>query len=121
LTRPTPKIPHGLALSLGVLRRKPLQFDFNVSFTPEQRAHGSAFYNFTDMKIGPDTDEMPGLSAFFKDETGAISHTYSAYARGLEEAVGTLMLLDRAPKGRNETTTMDFVRRHDEYETGPPS
>jgi predicted dithiol-disulfide oxidoreductase (DUF899 family) len=25
------------------------------------------------------------------------------------------MILDRAPKGRNETTTMDFVRRHDEY------
>jgi predicted dithiol-disulfide oxidoreductase (DUF899 family) len=27
-----------------------------------------------------------------------------------------LMILDRAPKGRNETTIMDFVRRHDEYE-----
>jgi len=27
-----------------------------------------------------------------------------------------LMILDRAPKGRNEKTTMDFVRRHDEYE-----
>ena len=34
-----------------------------------------------------------------------------------EELLGTLMILDRAPKGRNETTTMDFVRRHDEYET----
>ena len=30
--------------------------------------------------------------------------------------IGTLMLLDRAPKGRNEGTTMDFVRRHDEYD-----
>jgi predicted dithiol-disulfide oxidoreductase (DUF899 family) len=30
--------------------------------------------------------------------------------------IGTLMILDRAPKGRNEETTMDFVRRHDEYE-----
>jgi predicted dithiol-disulfide oxidoreductase (DUF899 family) len=26
------------------------------------------------------------------------------------------MILDRAPKGRNEITIMDFVRRHDEYE-----
>ena len=26
------------------------------------------------------------------------------------------MILDRAPKGRNETTIMDFVRRQDEYE-----
>jgi predicted dithiol-disulfide oxidoreductase (DUF899 family) len=30
--------------------------------------------------------------------------------------IGTLMILDRAPKGRNEKTTMDFVRRHDEYD-----
>jgi predicted dithiol-disulfide oxidoreductase (DUF899 family) len=29
--------------------------------------------------------------------------------------IGTLMILDRAPKGRNEKTTMDFVRRRDEY------
>jgi predicted dithiol-disulfide oxidoreductase (DUF899 family) len=29
------------------------------------------------------------------------------------------MILDRAPKGRNETKTMDFVRRHDEYEDSP--
>jgi predicted dithiol-disulfide oxidoreductase (DUF899 family) len=26
------------------------------------------------------------------------------------------MILDRAPKGRNEEKTMDFVRRHDEYD-----
>jgi predicted dithiol-disulfide oxidoreductase (DUF899 family) len=26
------------------------------------------------------------------------------------------MILDRAPKGRNEKRTMDFVRRHDEYD-----
>jgi len=36
--------------------------------------------------------------------------------RGPEEWIGTLMILDRAPMGRNEKTTMDFVCRHDEYE-----
>ena len=30
------------------------------------------------------------------------------------------MILDRAPKGRNERTIMDFVRRHDEYEAAKP-
>lgn len=45
-----------------------------------------------------------------------VFHTYSSYARGPEELIGTLMILDRAPKGRNETTVMDWVRRHDEYE-----
>jgi predicted dithiol-disulfide oxidoreductase (DUF899 family) len=34
----------------------------------------------------------------------------------MEEVIGTLMILDRAPKGRNEEKTMDFVRRHDEYD-----
>jgi len=40
---------------------------------------------------------------------------------GPEELIGTLMILDRAPKGRNETTIMDFVRRHDEYATAAPA
>ena len=46
-------------------------------------------------------------------------HTYSSYARGPEELIGTLMILDRAPLGRNETTIMDLVRRHDEYADAP--
>ena len=29
------------------------------------------------------------------------------------------MILDRAPLGRDETSTMSFVRRHDEYEPAP--
>jgi predicted dithiol-disulfide oxidoreductase (DUF899 family) len=39
---------------------------------------------------------------------GEIFHTYSSYARGPEELIGTLMILDRAPKGRNEDSTMSF-------------
>jgi predicted dithiol-disulfide oxidoreductase (DUF899 family) len=68
------------------------------------------------VKAGSAGTELPGLSAFAKDGTGSIFHTYSSYGRGPEELIGTLMILDRAPKGRNEKTTMDFVRRHDEYE-----
>jgi len=64
-------------------------------------------------------DELSGLSAFYKDEAGNVFHTYSSYARGPEELIGTLMILDRAPKGRNEDSTMRFVRRHDEYEAAP--
>ena len=55
------------------------------------------------------------MSAFFRDADGAVFHTYSAYARGIEQWIGTLMILDRAPLGRNEAGTMNFVRRHDEY------
>jgi hypothetical protein len=35
------------------------------------------------------------------------------------QTISTLMILDRAPKGHNEKTTMDFVRRHDEYRDAP--
>jgi predicted dithiol-disulfide oxidoreductase (DUF899 family) len=93
--------------------------DYHVSFTKEELASGTVFYNFTQTDAASANDELPGLSAFYKDETGQIFHTYSCYARGPEEMIGTLMILDRAPKGRNEGTTMDFVRRHDEYESVP--
>jgi predicted dithiol-disulfide oxidoreductase (DUF899 family) len=92
-------------------------YDYHVSFTPEDLATGKVFYNFTEIGSPADAhDELPGLSAFAKDAAGNVFHTYSSYARGPEELIGTLMILDRAPKGRNETTTMDFVRRHDEYQ-----
>ncbi|HWG05048.1 MAG TPA: thioredoxin family protein [Beijerinckiaceae bacterium] len=91
-------------------------FDYHVSFGKEDLADGKVFYNFGDIDADHANDELPGLSAFIKDEEGGIFHTYSSYARGPEELIGTLMILDRAPRGRNEKTTMDFVRRHDEYE-----
>jgi len=94
-------------------------FDYGVSFTKEQLAKGTVNYNFTQIDSAQANDELPGLSAFTKNEAGQIFHTYSEYARGGEELIGTMMILDRAPKGRNEKSTMDFVRRHDEYEDKP--
>lgn len=93
--------------------------DFHVSFTPSEMAKDKVVYNFTEIDPKDAFEELPGLSAFYKDEDGTVYHTYSTYARGLEEMAGTLMLLDRAPRGRNERTNMDFVRRHDEYEDTP--
>ncbi len=93
--------------------------DFHVSFTREELASGHVLYNFTQTLAEQAHDELPGLSSFYRDEAGRVFHTYSSYARGPEELIGTLMILDRAPKGRNEGTTMDFVRRHDEYEERP--
>ncbi len=59
------------------------------------------------------TRERPGMSAFALDG-GAVYHTYSTYARGLDALWGLYPWLDRAPKGRNETRW--WLRRHDEYE-----
>lgn len=90
--------------------------DFHVSFTKDEMAKG-AEYNYTVDKIS--SEELPGLSAFIRDENGRVLHTYSSYARGLDTLVGTYNFLDMAPKGRDEDalpSTMAWVRRHDEYE-----
>jgi predicted dithiol-disulfide oxidoreductase (DUF899 family) len=94
-------------------------FDFNVSFEKDEMEKGRATYNFTTDK--PNSEEMPGLSAFIKDN-GAIYRTYSTYARGLDILVGAYNFLDMAPKGRDEDKlpwTMAWVRRHDEYQIPP--
>lgn len=87
-------------------------YDYQVSFTPEDLAAGNVFYNF---RLQEGIEEVPGLSVFFKDEDGAVYHTYSSYGRGNEEVLGTYMYLDITPKGRNEIEIMDWIRRHDEY------
>ena len=92
-------------------------YDYHVSFTAADLAEGQVVYNFTQTDPARAAEELPGLSAFVRDDAGRVFHTYSSYARGAEELIGTLMILDRAPRGRNEGATMDFVRRHDEYET----
>ena len=56
------------------------------------------------------------MSAFALDD-GVVYHTYSTYARGVEQLMGTLRILDMAPLGRNEEAPSDWWRRHDEYET----
>ena len=94
-------------------------FDYHVSFTREELAAGPVYYNYRETPAENAHDELPGLSSFYRDADGTIYHTYSNYARGGEEMLGTMMILDCAPLGRNEGSTMDFVKRHDEYETRP--
>lgn len=96
-------------------------FDYHVSFTADDLEKGDVVYNFETIPAKNANDELPGLSAFYKDDSGAVFHTYSSYGRGPEELIGTYMILDRAPKGRNETKNMDWMRRHDEYDDKPRS
>jgi predicted dithiol-disulfide oxidoreductase (DUF899 family) len=91
-------------------------FDYHVSFTKEDEKKNRAYYNYVNGEYM--NDELPGLSVFYKNEKDDVFHTYSAYARGLDILVGTYNFLDLAPKGRDEgqlDSTMDWVRRHDEY------
>ncbi|HJZ96239.1 MAG TPA: thioredoxin family protein [Candidatus Solibacter sp.] len=96
--------------------RNSFNWDFHVSFTKDEMNKGEVFYNFG-MNRFP-SDEAPGASVFFKDEAGAIFHTYSTFARGAEALIGTYNLLDMVPKGRDEADlpfTMSWVRHHDRY------
>ena len=90
-------------------------YDYHVSFTPEEVASKKAYYNFETRDVG--TEELPGLSVFYKNDKGEVFHTYSSYARGNEEVLGAHMYLDVAPLGRNETKGMNWIKRHDEYES----
>jgi predicted dithiol-disulfide oxidoreductase (DUF899 family) len=90
-------------------------YDYGVSFTDRQRDAG-AEYNFRHTTAL--SDELPGLSVFALDD-GAVFHTYSMYARGMEVVDNIYALLDRTPIGRNEQAGQrDWLRRHDEYESG---
>lgn len=98
--------------------------DFDVAFSKEQIAKGEIDYNFgtitTDKRYM--SEDLPGISVFYRDDDGAIFHTYSAYARGLDALMNSQHFLDITPKGRNERlpdgTLNDWVRHHDKYEDG---
>jgi predicted dithiol-disulfide oxidoreductase (DUF899 family) len=93
-------------------------YDYHVSFRPQDVAHGTATYNYVDYKRS--TPDLPGFSVFFKDTGGDIFHTYSTYARGLDPMNVAYQLLDLVPKGRDETGlphAMAWVKFHDQYAT----
>ncbi|MCE7997973.1 MAG: DUF899 domain-containing protein [Rhodobiaceae bacterium] len=91
-------------------------FDFDVSFDSERAPDQPVYYNYHDT-VFP-ASEAPGVSVFFKDDADEIYHTYSVFARGLEDLNGTYRLLDTTPKGRDEDALaypMEWVRRRDQY------
>ena len=92
-------------------------YDYQASFRPEAIASGAVYYNYSNQKM--DMSDREGASVFYKDESGAIFHTYSCYARGIDMLNGTYHFLDLVPKGRDEDSlefTQSWVRYHDRYE-----
>lgn len=90
--------------------------DFGVSFTDQELAASDAVYNYTEKPHS--IRELPGLSVFFKDSRGDIFHTYSTFARGLENFLTAYRFIDVTPKGRDEAQTggMGWLRHHDRYD-----
>ena len=91
-------------------------FDFRVSFRPEELATGEVEYNFGRRRTS--MTELPGISVFCKDQSGRIFRTYSCYARGLDMLNAAYHYLDLVPKGRDEAGLpypQAWVRHHDDY------
>ncbi len=91
------------------------RYDFGAAFSEEQQRSGADF-NFEHVdQVAP---QREGMSAFVLKD-GIVHHTYSTYARGVEQFMGAFGYLDVAPFGRNEGTDGpgSWWRRHDEYET----
>lgn len=91
-------------------------YDYHVSFTPDEMNKGEMFYNFSVSKFP--SEEAPGISVFYMNEHGDVFHTYSCYARGLDILNGAYHYMDLVPKGRDENGlpySMAWLRRHDQY------
>ena len=93
-------------------------FDYQVSFKPEDVAQGTAVYNYA--RYEESMPDKPGFSVFLKDEAGGIFHTYSTFARGLDPMNVAFQLLDLVPKGCDEAGLphpMSWVKLRDLYST----
>lgn len=75
-----------------------------------------ASYNYR--KVAFDFADREGMSVSYKDKTGAVFHTFPAYARGIDMFNTAYHYIDVVPKGRDEDDlefTQAWVRYHDEY------
>lgn len=90
--------------------------DFGVSFTDEELRAGTSTYNYVSKATA--VREFPGLSVFVKDDDGKVYHTYSTFARGLEDFLTAYRFIDITPKGRDEETVggMGWLRHRDRYD-----
>src|SRR5579885_2117342 len=98
-------------------------YDFNVSFKPQDLAAGRAVYNFQRLpEWAGGIEDLSGDSVFSKDADGRIYHTYSTDGRGGEQCLGIYGILDMLPKGRNENgpyhSLTDWARPRNMYGKG---
>jgi predicted dithiol-disulfide oxidoreductase (DUF899 family) len=93
-------------------------YDFAVSFTPDEIKAGHRRYNFGTSGFG--IEDAPGISVFYRDEQGNIFNTYSCFARGLDMMNAAYHYLDLTPLGRHEEGLpypMDWLRLRDSYQS----
>jgi predicted dithiol-disulfide oxidoreductase (DUF899 family) len=91
-------------------------YDFQASFREDEREAGKAQYNYE--RLESKQSDLVAISVFYRDESGAIYHTYSCYSRGVDMLNTAYHYLDLVPKGRDEAGlpyTQSWVKLRDEY------
>lgn len=112
-------------VSLAVIPRAPLSeiepFKQRMGWRFPWLSSNDTDFNY-DFHASNATEEISGASAFFKNSSDEIFHTYSTYGRGSEQFITAYQHLDIAPLGRNETgphhNLIEWVRHHDRYNSG---
>jgi predicted dithiol-disulfide oxidoreductase (DUF899 family) len=89
-------------------------YDFNVSFTPDEVRKDAGFYNY---RKGPVwCEDREGISVFYRNRDGEVFHTYSCFARGIDMMNTAYQYLDLVPRGRDEgERPQSWVDYHDKY------
>ncbi|HKU97306.1 MAG TPA: thioredoxin family protein [Vineibacter sp.] len=90
-------------------------YDYHVSFTRDDMIMGYVYYDYEVREFT--SEDLPGVSVFYKDDNGGIFHTYSAYGRDAESLCGAYSYIDLTPLGRQEEEGhwQAWVRHHDRY------
>jgi predicted dithiol-disulfide oxidoreductase (DUF899 family) len=94
-------------------------YDYHVSFTPEEAKAHKAYYNYREFDPKESRD-FSGDSVFYRNPEGQIFHTYSTFGRGGEQFLGIYRFFDVLPKGREENgpnfSLPDWACVRDRYE-----
>jgi predicted dithiol-disulfide oxidoreductase (DUF899 family) len=93
-------------------------YDLGVSFKPADVRSGNIRYNYAKSDIP--SEDREGISAFYRDKSGTVYHTYSTFARGIDMMNTTYNFLDLTAKGRDEDPDwpQGWVHHHDRYPGG---
>jgi len=85
---------------------------------PWVSSHGSDFNQ--DFNVSSESEERPAISAFYRNEAGALFQTWGSDGGGDELLVGALNYLDLLPRGReaNANGDTEWLRHHDRYAAG---
>ena len=91
-------------------------FDYHVSWRPDELAEGEVIYNYSREKLS--VTDLTGISVFYKAANSDLFHTYSCFARGVDMMNAGYHYLDLVPKGRDEKDLQRpqaWVRHRDNY------